>query len=134
MSDATADKSDSVPRMVLRHDHGEGDIPDYHEPIWLGDSVLRDRRGRPHRNGQTRWALVRCNNPGCPFEALVNAEIVVRATGPDDYLVSRSGLLEAARDIANDNDYRGPKRARVRHALARLDRWLGTSTNGGRDV
>lgn len=64
--------------FVLRHDHEGGEIPDYHEPIWLGDHVLRDRRGRPHRHGWTRFARVICNNPGCRYEALVSAEAVAR--------------------------------------------------------
>jgi hypothetical protein len=63
--------------VILRADHDdEGDIPDYHAAVWLGDSVIRDRAGRPHRHAGTRFARVICNNPGCGYEALVNAEIV----------------------------------------------------------
>lgn len=64
--------------IVLRHDHEGGDIPDYHEAVWLGENVVRDRRGRPHRHGYTRFAKVICNNPGCKYLALVNAEAVAR--------------------------------------------------------
>lgn len=62
--------------MIVRHPHGEGSIPDYHEAVWLGDSVVRDRAGRSHKHAFTRFAVVICNNPGCPFKALVNAEVV----------------------------------------------------------
>lgn len=65
--------------VIIRHDHGEGKIPDFHEPVWLGESVMRDRSGRPHRFGFTRFARVICNNPGCPFEALVSEGSIVEA-------------------------------------------------------
>lgn len=59
-------------------EHKGGKIPDYHEPVWLGKSVYRDRLGRRHRHAWTRFAVVQCNNPECQFEALVNAEQIVR--------------------------------------------------------
>lgn len=65
--------------VILRRDHKGGDIPDYHEPVWLGHQVWRDTAGRPHPHGRTRFAVVSCNNPGCQYEALVNAEVVVAA-------------------------------------------------------
>lgn len=61
--------------LVLR-EHEGGDIPDYHEAIWLGDTVVRDARGRSHRHAGTRFAVVICNNPGCKFHVLINAELV----------------------------------------------------------
>lgn len=63
--------------IVIRSAHGGGEIEDYHEPVWLGRQVFRDSRGRPHQHGRTRFAVVVCNNPGCKYEALVNAEAVV---------------------------------------------------------
>lgn len=69
--------------VVVRHPHTGGDILGYHENVWLGEHVLRDRRGRRHRHGWARFARVICNNPGCQFEALVNAETVAAATRTD---------------------------------------------------
>lgn len=69
-----------MPGVLIKHDHEGGEIPDYHENVWLGDSVLLDRIGRKHRNGYTRWAVVICNNPKCKFKALVNAEVVTDQT------------------------------------------------------
>lgn len=60
--------------VVVRHEHEGGEIPDYHQWVWMGDSVLRDKAGRPHRNGWRHFAVVRCNNPGCLGEVLVDAE------------------------------------------------------------
>lgn len=65
--------------VVIKRDHQGGDIPGYHEPVWLGHIVFRDSAGRPHQHGRTRFASVVCNNPGCKYEALVNAEVVVQA-------------------------------------------------------
>lgn len=69
------------PLTIIRHDHEGGVIPDFHPPVWLGESVLRDRSGRRHPHGMTRFARVICNNPGCKFEALVDAEAVVAQVG-----------------------------------------------------
>ena len=73
--------ADTARPVIVRHGHDGGDIPDYHEPVWLGESILRDAYGRPHRNAWRRFARVVCNNPGCPFEALVNAEAVTALIG-----------------------------------------------------
>lgn len=62
--------------VIVKHDHKGGVIPDYHEVVWLGDSVYRDRIGRRHPHGWTRFAQVRCNNPECQYEALVAADVV----------------------------------------------------------
>lgn len=63
--------------VVVPRGHGKGD---YHEPVWLGHIVMRDSAGRRHRNGGTRFAVVKCNNTECPYEALVNAEVVAAQT------------------------------------------------------
>jgi hypothetical protein len=67
--------------MVVRRAHSDLDGDTYHEPVWLGESVLRDRLGRRNRHGSTRWVVVVCNNPKCVYEALVNVEAVC-AAGP----------------------------------------------------
>ena len=64
---------------IIQKQHKGGEIEDYHEPVWLGWSEQLDTLGRSNNNGWTRWAVVVCNNPGCEFRALVNAEVVVAA-------------------------------------------------------
>ena len=64
--------------IIVRHGHEGGDIPVYHEPVWTGSSAIRDRKGRPHRNAGTTFAVIVCNNPGCAFEALLDVEGVIR--------------------------------------------------------
>jgi hypothetical protein len=93
---------DKAAVLVQRHPHNKGEIPDYHEPVWLGDTVHRDRAGRPHPNGRTLFARVICNNPGCEFEVLVNAEVVAAALTtceydlkaiPDEYSFDQSSWM-----------------------------------------
>lgn len=66
------------PGVIIKREHGGGEIPDYHDPVWLGGSVNRDKLGRRHPHGWTRFVVVRCNNPGCKYEALINAEEIVK--------------------------------------------------------
>ena len=53
-------------------------VLDYHEWVYLGDSVNRDALGR-RNGGYHRWMKVRCNNWDCPAEAMIHEQDAVDA-------------------------------------------------------
>lgn len=61
-----------------QHVHG-GDVPDYHEWVYL-DNFRADSRGRSNpRMYSASWQRWRCNNPECPAWALVADEFIQHA-------------------------------------------------------
>lgn len=64
-------------KIVTGHTETSPGWNDYHQVVWLGESVYRDSIGRRNNHGYHRFAVVKCNNPECLFEALVNAEVIV---------------------------------------------------------
>lgn len=58
-------------RQTVEHEGGE--IPDYHEMVWLGETLTgRDKSGRRHRHGREEFLLMVCNNPGCKGSGIVS--------------------------------------------------------------
>lgn len=64
-------------RVVVRYGHqAVGDVPDYHEWIYVAP-IACDKRGRPNpRIAYPDWQFWRCNNPDCHAEAVVSDDAV----------------------------------------------------------
>lgn len=68
----------SAPRqVVVRAGHQPwGDIPEYHQDVFVR-YVRADKRGHPNpRMVEARWQFWRCNNADCPAEFFVHDDAI----------------------------------------------------------
>lgn len=61
--------------IKLEHGHDNTDL-DYHETLFMGETVMLDRLGRANNNGTRTWLVAICNNSDCAARVLVRDDIL----------------------------------------------------------